>query len=289
MQVKQYFSIKEYFVENLSFLEQEEAANSLLIGIPLAMMKDKADESFLSLFSVFIKDELVYTCIRTSPSDNFLIYGTQPTDTALLEALIRILLDKNIAAQGVTGAKEAVIAFAEIWKKLSGQDFKFNFHQLIYQLDQVKQGRISAGNFRKAKLADLPVVEQWFLDFSKEVGIPFNSDRTLKLAASKIVSGDVYLFENEKLLTMAAASRPTKNGISINYVYTPPEFRGKGYAYSCVATLSKLMLEQYKFCCLFTDESNPVSNRIYLNIGYYPIAEYRQIRFITENSSNKDQ
>ncbi|MCY8590548.1 GNAT family N-acetyltransferase [Bacillus haynesii] len=30
---------------------------------------------------------------------------------------------------------------------------------------------------------------------------------------------------------------------------------------------------RYAFCCLYTDLSNPTSNRIYLAIGYRPVAD----------------
>jgi predicted GNAT family acetyltransferase len=79
---------------------------------------------------------------------------------------------------------------------------------------------------------------------------------------------------------MAFRSRPTLTGISIGSVYTPPEWRGKGYASACVAALSQLCLDSgYRFCMLFTDLSNPTSNKIYQQIGYRPIGESREFRF----------
>jgi uncharacterized protein len=50
--------------------------------------------------------------------------------------------------------------------------------------------------------------------------------------------------------------------------------RNRGYAASCVATLTKLMLDSgKKFCCLYTDLANPTSNSIYQKIGYQPICD----------------
>jgi predicted GNAT family acetyltransferase len=63
-------------------------------------------------------------------------------------------------------------------------------------------------------------------------------------------------------------------------VYTPPEWRGKGYASACVAALSQLCLDSgYQFCMLYTDLANPTSNSIYQKIGYQPIGESREYRF----------
>jgi predicted GNAT family acetyltransferase len=79
---------------------------------------------------------------------------------------------------------------------------------------------------------------------------------------------------------LAGAARPTVNGIAIGPVYTPPQFRGKGYASSLVAKLSQHLLDQGRtFCTLFTDLANPTSNRIYQNIGYRPVCDYTVYRF----------
>ncbi|MCK5225013.1 hypothetical protein KAR04_09575 [Candidatus Calescamantes bacterium] len=83
------------------------------------------------------------------------------------------------------------------------------------------------------------------------------------------------------LASMAASARPTMNGVAVNFVYTPPEFRKNGYASSCVWALSKKLLRSdHSFCTLFTDLSNPTSNAIYKNIGYQQIDEFVMYKFL---------
>jgi ribosomal protein S18 acetylase RimI-like enzyme len=78
---------------------------------------------------------------------------------------------------------------------------------------------------------------------------------------------------------MAAWAGRTGRVARVNYVYTPPERRGHGYASACVATLTQQLLDEgVPRCCLYTDLSNPTSNKIYQAIGYRPVcdaAEYR--------------
>ena len=77
---------------------------------------------------------------------------------------------------------------------------------------------------------------------------------------------------------MAGSSRGTPNGATISAVYTPPEHRGNGYASACVAALSQWLLDDGKhFCTLYTDLSNPTSNKIYQNVGYHRIADCAMI------------
>ena len=55
---------------------------------------------------------------------------------------------------------------------------------------------------------------------------------------------------------MAAARGPTPHGIRIGFVYTPVEWRGRGYASACVAALSQQQLDQGKSLCFLYSESD---------------------------------
>jgi predicted GNAT family acetyltransferase len=63
-------------------------------------------------------------------------------------------------------------------------------------------------------------------------------------------------------------------------VYTPPQLRGRGYATSLVAELSRALLDAgRRFCFLYTDLANPTSNAIYERIGYVKVAEAAMVAF----------
>ena len=86
--------------------------------------------------------------------------------------------------------------------------------------------------------------------------------------------GEMFLWEDAEPRAMAASARPTRRGIAVNSVYTPVEWRGRGYATSCVARLSELLLsEGREFCVLYTDLANATSNAIYARIGYRPVVD----------------
>jgi predicted GNAT family acetyltransferase len=79
---------------------------------------------------------------------------------------------------------------------------------------------------------------------------------------------------------MASATEATQNSSRIGPVYTPPEYRKKGYASACVATLSQQLLNQgYQACYLYTDLANPTSNHIYKTIGYQPVCDWNIYQF----------
>ena len=73
-------------------------------------------------------------------------------------------------------------------------------------------------------------------------------------------------------MSMAGWAGRTARGVRVNFVYTPPEHRRRGYATACVARVTEQQLEEGRaFCCLYADLSNPTANSIYQRIGYRPI------------------
>ena len=92
-------------------------------------------------------------------------------------------------------------------------------------------------------------------------------------------SAGVVFWEDGPMVSLAAFGNPTPNGIRIGPVYTPPEYRRRGYASALVAELSERLLEKRRFCFLFTDLVNPTANRIYEQIGYRRVCEAAEIVF----------
>ena len=93
-------------------------------------------------------------------------------------------------------------------------------------------------------------------------------------AQQYIKDGQLYIWDDGGPVSIATETRPIRNGTTISTVYTPSEHRGKGYATSCVWSLTKKLLSgRYSFCSLYTDLSNPTSNSIYTKIGYVPLGD----------------
>ena len=75
-------------------------------------------------------------------------------------------------------------------------------------------------------------------------------------------------------------SVPVGGVVRVSAVYTPPELRGRGYASACVAGASaRALAAGADTCVLYTDRSNPTSNRIYQRIGYRPVDDSQEYRF----------
>lgn len=106
-------------------------------------------------------------------------------------------------------------------------------------------------------------------------------EKAQQMADAGIKTGRIHFWRLEgEPVAMASAMRQPPGGAIINLVYTPEEFRKKGYATALVHNLTKIMLDSGKrFCGLFTDLANPVSNSIYMKIGYNPVADILHNKF----------
>ena len=83
-------------------------------------------------------------------------------------------------------------------------------------------------------------------------------------------------------VSLAGYGGTTPSGSRIGPVYTPPEHRGRGYGSAVTAAVTRDRLAAgRRFCFLYTDLSNPTSNKIYEAIGYRRVCESLEIAFTT--------
>lgn len=260
-------------------LLQKEAEYCLLLGLAGFRLKliNKPDE--YHYVAVYENNDLVGGCII---SEKNLVVSQIPGP--LLVPLAKFLLDNKCKFPGVVGAPATCEIFAMIWKRLSGQDFKLGMAQKIYQLDEVVMPTNISGQLLQAQESHTSLVGQWVYEFSTESlpHEPTTIEKTTELAIQKIKNGDVYLWQDElgEVVSMNFVGRPTDNGISVSAVYTPKHLRQKGFASALVAKTSEQMLiNGRKFCVLYTDLSNPTSNKIYQNVGYKEVASSKHFVF----------
>ena len=140
----------------------------------------------------------------------------------------------------------------------------------------------SAGNLRLAREHDMAFLPYWAGGFT---GDCFGTTPSIQAEADycryHISTGGLYILEDKGTpVSMAKINREMRTACGIGYVYTPPYFRNKGYANSCVAAVSRLALDRgFTRCVLYTDLANSTSNSIYQKIGYKPICDSLEIRF----------
>ena len=276
MKLNQFQTAQEFLNHTQYFLEMDEATNSLMLG--LAIAKKSVDDNSLYL-NITENETILFAAIQT-PSRNLIVCGREEGMISYITTLINYFKDENIDIPGINGPKDLVLQLAAAFNEAFNWKYKIRYNQVVYQLTEIKDNPNLEGNFKIATEDDLPLIGKWMDAFFQESLQILDPESAKTTAKKKIENNAVYLWKNESTVAMTCIARPTANGISINYVYTPNHQRKKGYGTKLVAQVSTLMLEKgYKFCTLFADQNNPSTNRIYQRIGYKPVGEFRTVEF----------
>ncbi|WP_263701416.1 GNAT family N-acetyltransferase [Bacillus thuringiensis] len=250
------------------FLEKNEQENNLILGV-LQMVQQP-------IFMGIAKqgEEIAVVFLQTEEKKQIIVANAEISGVAI-EVLAKELTKVYPDIPGLIGNKKVVQKLAEEIAVLENKKANVVMEQGIYELKQVKKKWNGDGVFREVNSDEIPLIEKWISQFCKDVNLPTTKEEAKQTAQTLIINHRLFGLEVDgKLVSVAAKTRPTKNNITVNFVYTPTEERKKGYASNCVAALSQRMLDEgYKTTTLYTDLANPTSNKIYQEIGYKQIAE----------------
>ena len=272
-----------------TYLEQHESENNLPIGLAYRLAEDPhyyGPESPL-LLSILEQGKVVGVAIRTPPH-RIILSRIDANIQVAVAHLIRYLRGNSTRIPGVVGPAAEVQAFSDCWiEDQQSVSPRIVTRLRVFEARQVADLPLSPGKLRLARMDDHLLMAQWFVAFSEQIGEPADLESAKKRAEQHIKAQRLYIWDRSAPVSIAAATRPTRNGTTINWVYTPPEHRNKGYATSCVLSLTKKLLsERYTFCSLYTDLSNPTSNNIYTKIGYVPVGDAFSFDFVPSDGHN---
>lgn len=268
IQLQVYEEIVNFKEEVTPFLEKNEQENNLILGV-LQMIHQP-------IFMGIAKqgEEIAVVFLQTEEKKQIIVATSEIAEEDIVE-LAKKLAEVYPNVPGLIGNKKIVQRLAEEIAVLANKKTTVAMEQGIYELKQVKKKWNGDEVFREVNSDELTLIEQWIYQFCEDVNFPTTKEEAKQTAHTLITNHRLFGLEVDgKLVSVAAKTRPTKNNITVNFVYTPKEERKKGYASNCVAALSQRMLDEgYKTTTLYTDLANPTSNKIYQEIGYEQIAE----------------
>lgn len=280
MQLHRFDDIKEFCDRTGAYLLQYEAEHNLLLGLSHTLLHHPARYPNLPYLAIVeIKGQIVAVAIRTPPHKLVLSKTVEP---AALELIANDLYNQQETLSGVSGLVAEAQSFVKAWQTLAGQSHQLTMQMRIHQLTEVQPVATAKGFLRLATQDDRPMLLEWFQDFVDEA-IPSFEEDAERLVEGSLNRQSIYLWEDGVPVSFAYGSKSLPSAARIGPVYTPPEYRRKGYATACVAALSQRLLERgCHSCFLFTDLANPTSNYIYQTIGYRPVCDWHDYSFISK-------
>lgn len=266
--VQKFYDIEDFKKVMIPHLEKDEVVNGLPLGI---LMNANQDVKPTVMAGLYHNEQPILMLLQTHPKQIIVAVFERilPNDLPIISKLVH---ESITEIPGLVGDKAIVEELAMHIASLRNLNVALGMDQRIYQLKELKKQADHTGIFRWANKSDQAITQQWVYDFAVSINQPMEMDQAAKRAEELIENNRLAFWEvDNKVVSMANASRPTKNNITINFVYTPQEFRKRGYASNCVAELTRRLLASGFFSTsLYTDITNPTSNKIYMEIGYEP-------------------
>lgn len=186
---------------------------------------------------------------------------------------------------GLSGPSVIADAFASRWSAKTGCVVRLNTEMTYYTLDRLEPFARPNGYLRRAGPEDFDRLVDLALAAAREMRLPPpEQDRAdIEKNLRRLLSEQRQMVWAEGPAIRAIASYTETlpgAGARIRWVYTPPEFRGRGFGTAVTGALAEWLLKEGQaWVSLFADAANPASNAIYSRLGFRPALAFRLLRF----------
>jgi GNAT superfamily N-acetyltransferase len=198
-------------------------------------------------------------------------------------ALARALDHRGEEVLAVNGALPAVELFAAELAQLCGGRVEVGQHTRLHELGELTPAAPVPGELVAATENDIDLAMDWFAAFmgdaDEQAGRPRGTsahDVPDRPALLQRIRGEGLWFwvdGTRQPVHLTAVTPPSFGVARIGPVYTPPTQRGRGWASAAVAEVSRRIRAEGARACLYTDQANPTSNKIYAALGYRPVVD----------------
>ncbi|WP_027344213.1 GNAT family N-acetyltransferase [Hamadaea tsunoensis] len=225
--------------------------------------------------------------MRTAPFVPYPMFLLPMPDEAAV-GLARALHERGEETLGVNGALPAVRLCAAELARLDGGKVEVQVHTRLFELGDLVPPAPVPGELRQVRPDQVDLVQSWLEAFhhdaDEQAGRPTDAasdempdrDET----ARRIESGNLWFWVDAAGVPVhvTGVTTPAFGVARIGPVYTPPAQRGNGWASAAVAEASRRLQADGVRACLFTDQANPTSNKIYTALGYRPVVDMANLR-----------
>lgn len=254
------------------FLRSAEAENSMLyLPAERILVAPQEDDAGCYWATVSARGAIVAAAFHV-PVGGALVTAGPDEACALIAA---DMAGRARTPNSVVGPLASCEAFARAWREHTGQAHMLRFHLRHFELTQPPSVFAASGCARLPLDSESETLVDWNVAFVAEVELPETAEQTRRRAKNRIGNGQARIWDDGGPVAYAGYGADASDTVRIAPVYTPPEFRGKGYASALVADLSRELFARGKRAIfLTTDVANPTSNSIYQRIGYRPVADH---------------
>jgi GNAT superfamily N-acetyltransferase len=198
-------------------------------------------------------------------------------------ALAHALHERGEEVLALNGALPAVELCAAELTRLGGGRVEVSQHTRLHELGELAWPASVPGGLVVATEDDAELATEWFGAFmgdaDEQAGrrrgasaheVPDRAELLRRLQAGRLW---FWVDQTGERVHLTGANPPSFGVARVGPVYTPPAQRGRGWASNAVAEVSRRIRAEGARVCLFTDQANPTSNKIYATLGYRPVVD----------------
>jgi predicted GNAT family acetyltransferase len=285
MKVELIASVDEFIATTSAFRAADPLRTNVIGSVALSVSTGRSTYDDYHWWVVRADDgDVVGAAIRTSPFN--MILAPMPFEAA--RALGPSVGRDDDDLPGLSGPKDVIDAFvAGYVESKSTGSLRFLSEErrdLLYELEELTTPDVE-GLGRPARDEEVERLAVMLIDFFDEVAMnPLSPTDARENIKKSVTAGSLYCWEVEGDVAAFAGHAPVVTTESIRLgrvgpVYTPPEYRRRGFGSAVTAHVSRQLLQRGARVMLFTDAANPTSNSIYQQIGYRLVDEFVQMRF----------
>lgn len=170
---------------------------------------------------------------------------------------------------------------AEHYSACTKRKYSVYLQMESFYCPSVMKPKLVQGYFRKATMDDISTISEFLSGFIYDCfGKTTEPEQQLQNAKIYIESKNLYVWCNDnEIISMANIAHRSERNVRINEVYTRKDLRGKGFGARIVYELCNVIIDEKKVPVLYTDLSNPSSNKAYKNVGFVESGKITQILF----------
>lgn len=273
--------VESYAAHVTRFLEQEPVTRNVLLAVMGQARRGWAAWTGPPYFWWLTRgdtDAVVAAASWTPPFP--LLVSSMPADGVARIAASALERARTVGTPlpGATGPTDTARQVATALAEPRGASVTERMRMIVHDLPVLIDVPKPPGDARRANADAATLIADWMRAFNAEAHAGFGTsvDSTVRTC---IDDGRAWLWFYDGEPRSTTTQQPVVAGITrIGAVYTPPQHRGRGYARRLVYEVSAAALATpgVRSCTLNTDALNPVSNAIYRQMGYVPVAEHSQ-------------
>jgi GNAT superfamily N-acetyltransferase len=251
IEVRRHADAREFLARAEAWLAEDEIAHAVLLANARHARADDSHYEKPVYWATIEDDGRIIGCAYRTPPYFVGVTALPPAATAPLVASLEEIYR---SVSGFSGVEPTVGDVAAAWRERHGGSASIVSRQRLLLLPQDVPPSPAVGALRAAVPSDAAIAQGWGAASVIETGL---AQLDGVFCARLIGARQLYFWDDGAQRCMVGVLRQTERSAAIGIVYTPPAYRGKGYASAAVRALClELRRRGIDRCYLYIDPTN---------------------------------